>query len=182
MAMKSLLTHFQMIQSRFEIVAFYLLEYLTHAASLNQDRQLLVGIFPSLASNLMPTAAAYGLEPLALPLTLKISYLHSMKLTEKAIPSLFFELTEDETSYLNISIDAEWNVSQKIGVSILQLAVHSDPNMILIIPVSGCHFCPWLTCAYPFERYTDLWHCHQLLSRYSCHLESSSLAQISRKT
>lgn len=52
--------------------------------------------------------------------------------------SLLAPLDLDSNSHLCVSLDAEWNVSRRIGVSILQIAPHSNPDTIFVIPV-GTH-------------------------------------------
>lgn len=41
----------------------------------------------------------------------------------------------DPDSCLCISLDAEWDMSRHVGVSILQLAPHSMPDSVFILPV-----------------------------------------------
>lgn len=101
-----------------------------------QDKQLVYNAFPSLSKNLTPIAAAYGLQPLEIPDSVKVHYLSAPDLVEAALSPLL-ELLDPVDSSLCISIDAEWNISRTIGVSILQIAPHSDPNSIFIIPVRG---------------------------------------------
>ncbi|KAG6827175.1 hypothetical protein H0H87_005364, partial [Tephrocybe sp. NHM501043] len=100
-----------------------------------KDKSLLYDAFPSLSQNLTPTAAAHGLKPLELPSTLQIVTLGSIELAEQALAPLMAPLDLDPSSYLCLSIDAEWNMSRRIGVSILQLAPHSMPDFIYIVPV-----------------------------------------------
>ncbi|KAJ7592684.1 ribonuclease H-like domain-containing protein [Mycena floridula] len=67
---------------------------------------------------------------LELPANVKIHVLRDYTRVENALKPL---VIEGEESFL--SIDAEWNLSRRFGVSILQLAFHSDPDNIYIIPV-----------------------------------------------
>jgi hypothetical protein len=53
--------------------------------------------------------------------------------------SLLAPLDLDSNAHLCVSLDAEWNISRRIGVSILQIAPHSNPDIIFVIPV-GTHF------------------------------------------
>jgi hypothetical protein len=80
-------------------------------------------------------ASAYGLKELKLPDSLRIIVLDSPTLVEGMLSSLFPPLDSDENAVLAISLDAEWNLSRRIGVSIIQIAPHSRPNEIYIIPV-----------------------------------------------
>jgi hypothetical protein len=100
---------------------------------------MLCAAFPSLAKNLTPIAAAHGLKSLTLPTTLKITYLDSASLVQDAFKSLVAMIDSDEQARLCVSLDAEWNISRRLGVSVLQIAPHSSPNTIYIIPVS-CEF------------------------------------------
>lgn len=91
--------------------------------------------FPSLAEKLTPMASAYGLKELELPDTLHIVVLDSPALVEGVLSSLLSPLDFDKNAVLAVSLDAEWNVSRHIGVSIIQIAPHSQSNEIYIIPV-----------------------------------------------
>jgi len=52
----------------------------------------------------------------------------------------------DKNMSLAASIDAEWKISQKSGVSIFQVAPHSQPDTVFIIPVRYlCFLPPYLT-------------------------------------
>lgn len=90
---------------------------------------------PSLFENLTPIAAAYGLTALELPSTMNISWLGTSELTESMFSSVMASVDLDPEAHLCISLDAEWNVSQRMGVSIMQIALHSQPDIIYIIPV-----------------------------------------------
>ncbi|KAJ7482500.1 hypothetical protein FB451DRAFT_1170367 [Mycena latifolia] len=41
----------------------------------------------------------------------------------------------DVPTHVCVSLDAEWNISREVGVSIIQIAPHSEPDSIYIIPV-----------------------------------------------
>jgi hypothetical protein len=56
-------------------------------------------------------------------------------LVEKVVSCWLLPLDVDKDAYICVSLDAEWNVSRRVGVSILQLACHLDSNHIYIIPV-----------------------------------------------
>src|SRR5215475_11080635 len=100
-----------------------------------QDKQLLFTAFPNLSKGLTPMAIAHGLKPLELSLALKTEVLESANLVEAVFSSLMAPLDNDPESCICISMDAEWNISRTIGVSIIQVAPHSDPNSVYIIPV-----------------------------------------------
>jgi hypothetical protein len=91
--------------------------------------------FPSLAQNLTPVAAAYGLTQLELPDSLKITWLGTSELVETTLSSLISVLDLNKHETVCISLDAEWNISRRTGVSILQIAPHNVPNIVYIIPV-----------------------------------------------
>ncbi len=67
--------------------------------------------------------------------------LETHELVERVLSQWLAPLDLDETTHLCVSLDAEWNMSRRIGVSILQLASHSDQDHIYIIPVSLYIFC-----------------------------------------
>lgn len=121
-------------------------------------------MFPSLSQNLTPLAAAYGFTELQLPSTLHISVLETIDLTEKMMASLLSLLDINPDAYLCISLDAEWNVSRHIGVSIIQIAPHDDPDTIFVIPVCVLlNSRPWLTC---HSRFTSSTRCHRLFYNF----------------
>jgi hypothetical protein len=80
-------------------------------------------------------ASAYGLKELKLPDSLRTVVLNSPTLVEGVFSSLLSSLDSDKDAVLAVSLDAEWNISRRIGVSIIQIAPHSQPNEIYIIPV-----------------------------------------------
>lgn len=84
--------------------------------------------------NLVTIAAAYGLKPLELPTDLQVHILGASILVESVLASLMAPV-DHQNAHICISIDAEWNLSRRVGVSIIQLAPHSDPKNIYIIPV-----------------------------------------------
>ncbi|KAK7016160.1 hypothetical protein R3P38DRAFT_2786521 [Favolaschia claudopus] len=100
-----------------------------------KDKPLLLAAFPSLAEGLTPVAAAHGFCPLEIPDSISIQFLGTSALIDAALSPLTAVLDADPDAHLSISIDAEWNMSRKIGVSILQLAPHSESDSIFIIPV-----------------------------------------------
>ena len=61
--------------------------------------------------------------------------LDSGELAEQALAPLMAPLDMDPDLCLCISLDAEWNMSRHVGVSILQLAPHSTPDSVFILPV-----------------------------------------------
>ena len=87
---------------------------------------------------LHPTAA-YGLESLELPSSSPL-ILDTADLVEGILSLLIAPLDVNEKSCLCVSLDAEWNISHHIGVSIVQIAPHSCSNDIYIIPVCSFHF------------------------------------------
>lgn len=113
-----------------------------------QDQRLIYAAFPSLSKNLTPVAKAYGLKSIELPSTLKVLFLSTPDLIESSLSSLISPLDDDPHASLCVSFDAEWNMSRKVGVSVIQLAPHSDPHSIFIIPVrdlSSCYrYAPYL--------------------------------------
>jgi hypothetical protein len=100
-----------------------------------QDKPLLKVAFPSLFENLTPIAAAHGLNSLNLPTSTCLMVLDTPSLVESVLSSLLSPLDLDENLHLCVSLDAEWNVSCRVGVSIIQIAPHSRPDEIYIIPV-----------------------------------------------
>ncbi|KAJ7838160.1 hypothetical protein B0H13DRAFT_2367672 [Mycena leptocephala] len=100
-----------------------------------KHKAMLLAAFPSLAEKLTPMAAAHGLKSLTLPTILAVNYLGTVNLVESALSSLIAPLDIDPRAHLCVSLDAEWNISRQVGVSILQIAAHSEPDIIYIIPV-----------------------------------------------
>lgn len=100
-----------------------------------KDNMLLKTTFPSLFEDLSPMAVAHGLEPLILPTTTKILVLDTAELVEGIFSSLMAPLDANNSEFLCVHLDAEWNISRHVGVSIIQIAVHSCPDEIYIIPV-----------------------------------------------
>jgi hypothetical protein len=85
--------------------------------------------------NKHPIATSHGLHPLELPSSLKVTWLSTPELTKTALSSILDPLNDSSTNHICISFDAEWNFSCQIGVSIIQIAPHSNPDLIFIIPV-----------------------------------------------
>ena len=61
--------------------------------------------------------------------------LDTPSLVEGVLSLLLSPLDLDEKLHLCVSFDTEWNVSCRVGVSIIQVSLHSRPNEIYIIPV-----------------------------------------------
>jgi hypothetical protein len=80
-------------------------------------------------------AKAHGLKPFQLSTALKVEILGTPDLVQASLYPLIMSLDDDPNHCLCISLDAEWNVSRTVGVSIIQIAPHSEPNAIHIIPV-----------------------------------------------
>ncbi|KAL0574869.1 hypothetical protein V5O48_007096 [Marasmius crinis-equi] len=105
-----------------------------------KDKRLIYSVYPKAAHN-TPVAAAYGLEPFKF--NVKATVLSTVAAVDAVLSPLVEMIGPDnldssmrpDTS-LCLSIDAEWNISCSIGVSILQLAPHTDPEAVYIIPVS----------------------------------------------
>jgi hypothetical protein len=109
-----------------------------------KDRKMLHENFPSLAEKLTPLSAAYGLKPLELPDSLSVTVLGSPQLVESALLAVLAPLEDDSTAHICISLDAEWNISRTEGVSIIQIAPHSMPDVLFIIPVRVSDFYPYI--------------------------------------
>ena len=62
-------------------------------------------------------------------------FLNAPFLVESVLASLM-EPIDNQDAHICVSIDAEWNISRHVGVSIVQIAPHSQPDSIYIIPVS----------------------------------------------
>jgi hypothetical protein len=99
-----------------------------------QDKNLVYSAFPGLAKNLVPPPSPSGLESLDIPANFRIQFLSDSVLVDRILSSFTEQLDNDENTHLCISLDAEWNISRTVGVSILQLAPHSE-DTIFIIPV-----------------------------------------------
>ncbi|KAJ7077201.1 hypothetical protein C8R43DRAFT_1179242 [Mycena crocata] len=99
-----------------------------------KDKRLIYEAFPSLARNLAPPVSSNGLASLEIPSTIQIRVLPSDTLTDQVFSTYLASLDVDPTAHLCVSLDAEWNTSRTVGVSILQIAPHSD-NVIYIVPV-----------------------------------------------
>jgi hypothetical protein len=89
---------------------------------------------------LTPVAAAYGLKPLQIPAQVQVSMLETADLVERVLSCWLAPLNVDETAHLCVSLDAEWNMSRREGVSILQLISLTDTDHIYIIPVGHFYF------------------------------------------
>ncbi len=93
-----------------------------------------------MGQNLTPVASAHGLDELQLPQSVRVIILESSMLVEGALSFLLQPIDLNEEAVLVVSLDAEWNISCQTGVSILQIALHSCPNEIYIIPVCFLSF------------------------------------------
>ncbi|KAJ7624250.1 hypothetical protein DFH06DRAFT_1445903 [Mycena polygramma] len=100
-----------------------------------KDRALFYGAFSSLSQKLTPIATAHGLEALELANNVQIKVLDTPQQVEGVCHPLIDSLDKDPKTPSCVSIDAEWNISRKLGVSVIQLAPHSMPQSIFIIPV-----------------------------------------------
>jgi len=70
---------------------------------------------------------------------MQVSTLETHELVERVLAYWLAPLDIDKSAHLCVSLDAEWNVSRRVGVSILQLTCHSDPDHIYIVPASLLH-------------------------------------------
>ena len=89
---------------------------------------------------------AHGLKALELPHSLRAKVLGTSSLVETTLSSLMAPLDVDPNHTLCFSLDAEWNISRLMGVSIIQLAPHSDPDSVFIIPVCKAFY--YYICSY----------------------------------
>ncbi|KAJ3522150.1 hypothetical protein NMY22_g12013 [Coprinellus aureogranulatus] len=106
-----------------------------------KDKSLLCEAFPSLGENLAPTAKAYGLREVVIPEESHTVVLNSHELIETTLESLFTVM--EGSTRMVVSLDAEWNVSRNTGVSIIQIAPHSDKcKDIYVIPVHKLNTLP----------------------------------------
>jgi hypothetical protein len=80
-------------------------------------------------------AAAHGLKALELPQSLQVQFLGTASLVDAALSSLMASLDDNPNHCLCVSMDAEWNISRTLGVSVIQIAPHSEPDSVFIIPV-----------------------------------------------
>lgn len=90
-------------------------------------------------------SAPHGLEELRLPTRLRISALESQVLVESTLEPLVSRAysqshvqapgSELAAAPQVFGFDTEWNISRKVGVSIIQLAPAASPNDVFIIPV-----------------------------------------------
>ncbi|KAJ7433027.1 hypothetical protein B0H11DRAFT_2209095 [Mycena galericulata] len=99
-----------------------------------KDKALFYGVWRTLSQKLTPMATAHGLELLELPQNLDIKILETPARVEALCASLMASVDDDVKSHLCVSLDAEWNVSRTVGVSIVQIAPHSMPGCIYIVP------------------------------------------------
>lgn len=123
-----------------------------HLAIFGQDKSLLCAAFPSLAENLAPMAAAYGLEEMKMPTEMRKWNLNTHALIEGKLSPLLDLVDSDANASLVVGFDAEWNVSRAVGVSWIQLAPESV-HEIYLIPVSHSTLCPYTSNRTDFFRY-----------------------------
>lgn len=76
------------------------------------------------------------MKPLELPPNFRIACLSSLELIESIFSSLMAPLDLDVNEWLLVSLDAECKRLRKSGVSILQIAPHSEPDSVYVILVS----------------------------------------------
>lgn len=101
-----------------------------------QDKSLILDAFPSMGENLTPIGIAHGLKTLTLAPETTIVILQRATLIESVLASIIAVLKTSPSAHVLVSFDAEWNMTRRVGGSILQLAPHSFPNKIYIIPVA----------------------------------------------
>ncbi|KIK66675.1 hypothetical protein GYMLUDRAFT_909987 [Collybiopsis luxurians FD-317 M1] len=70
-----------------------------------------------------------------LPKSCKVKVVQLPDYIDNALKSLVDLLDEDPDASLHLSMDAEWNVLRRTGVSILQLCPHTDPTTVYIVKV-----------------------------------------------
>jgi hypothetical protein len=102
---------------------------------LGQDKKLLYSVFPTLAEGLRPVAEAFGLHSLELGPDIAVTILGTVPVVESILAPLMETIDQNASESLCVSLDAEWNITRTVGVSIIQLAPHSVPNEVYIIPV-----------------------------------------------
>ncbi|KAJ3770589.1 ribonuclease H-like domain-containing protein [Lentinula raphanica] len=68
--------------------------------------------------------------------------LHRHDQIDAALNPLVDIIERDPLACLHLSMDAEWNIRRRVGVSILQLCPHRDPTVIYIIPVHRFSYLP----------------------------------------
>lgn len=91
-----------------------------------------------MAKDLVPVPSVDGMDTLQCPSDMDIVHLRSAHLAEMALGSLI-PPDGEEANPLTVSIDAEWNISRTVGISILQILLHSAPNTVYIVHVGYCH-------------------------------------------
>ncbi|KAG6808390.1 hypothetical protein H0H92_004296 [Tricholoma furcatifolium] len=79
-----------------------------------KDKGLLHTVFPSLAQDLKPIAAAHGLKPLKMSATTSVVVLSMTELAEQALAPIMSLLDQDPNAYLCMSCDAEWNMDRQV--------------------------------------------------------------------
>jgi hypothetical protein len=111
-------------------------------------------------------AAAYDLEPLDLVLDFKIIWLCIYELVENTFSSLMAPLDLDNNKSLAASINVEWKISRRLGVSIFQVAPHSQPNTVFVILVSIFSLLPPTLTLIVFVSFSSFTVYHHLCSGF----------------
>ncbi|KAJ7930158.1 hypothetical protein B0H13DRAFT_1858986 [Mycena leptocephala] len=96
------------------------------------DKRLIYDAFPSLAKNLAPPVSPRGLESFKMPETVQIQLVSDPDLADKIFSSFTEVLDADKDTHMCMSVDAEWNKSRNTGVSVLQIAPHSEDTIFII--------------------------------------------------
>ncbi|KAF9528873.1 hypothetical protein CPB83DRAFT_894102 [Crepidotus variabilis] len=83
-------------------------------------------------------------KPLELPSDVHIKFLDTHHAVETAIAPILAPLAAEEggVSQILVSMDTERNIMRTIGVSVIQLAFHSIPRKIFVIPVHKFEMLP----------------------------------------
>ncbi|KAK7012668.1 hypothetical protein R3P38DRAFT_3323885 [Favolaschia claudopus] len=103
-----------------------------------KDKSLVYSAFPSLAENLAPPPSSSGLESLCIPPHFRVQFLTDASSVDKILSSITAQLDDDPELHLCLSVDAEWNISRKLGIS--HLKVHrfaSLPTSLLRLLISN---------------------------------------------
>jgi hypothetical protein len=84
----------------------------------------------------VPVPSASGLKILKLPETVKSYFLSTPQLVEMSLAVYLDLVDQDTNTTICMSMDAEWNISRHIGVSVIQLCFHTEPDSVYVIPVN----------------------------------------------
>ncbi|KAJ3787743.1 ribonuclease H-like domain-containing protein [Lentinula aff. detonsa] len=120
-----------------KLTTFRGLRYITSGHKPTQDKLLNSSSFASLKEDhdtLIPPVTS-KLHMLSLPQGFKPTLLRGLDEVEEALEPLVELVDQDPNASLYLSMDAEWNVRRRLGVSILQLCPHMDPTVVYIIAV-----------------------------------------------